>query len=361
MQSLFNEDYAGNPPIEHPPSWNVLKTKLENNLKKATKYYKNFPTYTGNKRLVDLVYRLLTWVEDPLPIYISKVRSERVSVASSAGITNPVNSYSDLTPYFLGGEFKEILYSDEYDFDPYAAYREWENLKPCKFLSHPNTDISLLLNDGVSAMDGDGLVVISVDIELFAIQLKGWYDYMKTLPDEQQYGVNRFINAYPITGSLESYMHVSMFNILHNEFKGYESKDGTTNPFFFLPELHGELVRHLIDTAGILKRKDLSYAEVLKSVSLIGDVKDLYELQRLGGIYRSSVNRWVLNYAKLPYFEFLFRHEAIRGYDVNQIERQKIVKEFERMRHGKMNGNVLSGVLLQQTLKYQNDVLKRFF
>lgn len=295
------------------PQFIYLKGALSRDLMKVTSYYQNNVTSVGNDHLlVKLLLNLNVSMKRELQNYVDTVSDVGMQTASLLRLTTPLNYGKVFSPGpFYGKGCSEIILVHDEPFDVYAARRNWRELRPVVVHRHPFTDTSMARPTGRAVSGESGLVVVSINLPMLAVQWRGWWaEERQPDPSLAAKRTHQFVSMYPLTNMAYSHLDIAIFNRMATLYNLDEPADFTKAHPFFLVDRSDELDNFLEKQIELLRRKPLIFDQVLLNIPAI-TAADLSIAMRLPDVVPTRQIKWGLIIARLPLVRFLVQLNAL--------------------------------------------------
>ena len=339
MQNLFGRSSTAAQGIMGlPADWLYIKHGLLRNLSMVIKFYRRNPMAVKSDHFL---IRLLQSINVPhsqnIERYYNNVDAVSLNVSMMLKMTSSIFKGQLFNGIFYGPGNDEILIAHNESFDPFEADAKWENLCPVKILRHPKTDLGLNLPDGINNSDEKGLVVVSINIPLLAIQYRAFRLNEAIIAEEMnnlntdindefcQRSIMQFIHMYVLPNALASHLDYAIFNRIKNIANGLPLSVSDRKHSFYTTDFSSKINyvhETIIDN---LHKVGKDFVGTLRSIPMV--VKDSSEqIFKLPDMALTRQVLWATVIAELPVLSFLF-NLAKDGVGVkNQSEVNRIMR-----------------------------------
>ena len=316
-----------------------LKPALERNVETVITYYRRSPFAVKSQHfLVRLLHAITTPKSQELLRYYDNVEASALNIAMTMGMTSPISRGNLFNGIFYGPGNVEVLIADNTPFDPVAADADWENLEPIRVLRHPRSDLTMNIPNGKNTGIEEGLVVVSVNIPLLAIQYRAFRqeeNRLAFITGANQRSIMQFMHMYPLTNMVRSHMDVVMFNRMDRMIRGLPMGETTQKHPFYLIDYSKELNLFHERTIESLQDTAKGVYDTLRSIPAVTK-ENLVEVMDLPDMAATRQVVWALVLARLPALNFLFRMakdgpSTKNGMEVNTIKRRLLQLRTEHL------------------------------
>lgn len=335
MLNIFNPPFIGSRTPVVLPMYSYVIGCLKRELEKVNRYYtENVYIVQNTHRLVKLIIDLQTIIQSSPENVVRIVRNESDRLCRAYGITSPVvNGGISTAGEMYNKNCPEVFISVEYEFDTKQCYQNYKTLKPVRVLSHDFTDLEFGLANGKYSSTERGPAVFSIDLALFALQYKAWYDNERYVKETNTYlPTHYFVVKYILNNLVTTHVDIAIFNrlnaILHNKF----IPAGSSKHSFLvadhsakLDQTHKLLIERFTGTQSDYTQRlesipSLDYGSYLRSVN----IPDMAPTRQV---------TWALVLARLNTIEYLLGVDRIAsGQAINQFDREVIARELRVLR-----------------------------
>lgn len=214
MYTLFNDRLTSSKGVVTFPGFEYLRKTLGLQLDTVLQYQRQNPrAVPSDHLLVRILQSLNVSLDLDVNIYRDLVDDASGPLSMGLKLTSPLSPGRIRYPGVLYGKGSPEVWMSVTSRINYAeATRNWMNLCPVRFLSHPKTDLSLNVPMGVQNSDEVGLSIVTVDIPLLAFQYRQWRLRERLVNPEAQLTTMHFVAQYPLPNSLHSQLDIAVFN-----------------------------------------------------------------------------------------------------------------------------------------------------
>lgn len=323
--------------------FDYLHRTLKIELLNVDDYYKNRVYAVKNTHLL---VRLLTHLSVPISYsadrYVNTALARTRYVATSFGITSDVNQGIIHDGVFYGPGSKEIIIHNEEYFNPFAVETDWKNICAVQVLTHPKSDLNLLLPNGKYTSTGSGLSAFSVNLALLALQYRGFCLDQSIKMDEKHslLGLTHFIHMYVLPNMVFGQLDLVLLNRLMNIY--YKRPQGTgliKHPFNIL-QYPGKIDNHLNNVLYTVSNKPMLYKDMLNNIPCVTS-NSMIDALELPDVAPTRQVLWSLLVSRLDVIKFLIDAGGEEGLQRNSSYIAKLKIGLKRIRRE----NVISHAL----------------
>lgn len=345
MYTLFNDpplSSRGNMVI---PDYLYVKGGLARNLESAISYYQQNPkAVKSNHFLVRLLQNISVPFGSSVNVYRDRVADMALTLAMSLKMTSPIYSGHVFDGVFYGAGVTEILIADDSYFDTTGIESNWRSLEPIKVLSHPKSDLSMDIPDGISAGDGYGLAVLVINIPMLACQYREFRKEEERLGITDTQSVMQFLHMYPLTNLLRSHIDVSVFNRFCNSVKGVTNSSSVRNSTSYYTDYSQKLDRVHTCLAILILGKKLDFDSILLNIPLV-TLDNARELLKFPNLTATRQVEWALAITRIQAISTLVQLNSKSGSSQNQKHLNKIKRTLIEMSRDKTMEHALPRLL----------------
>jgi hypothetical protein len=329
MQKLFNMEQTTSQGSFNIPWWTSVQSGLKRNLEQVITHYRRFPNAVNSSHfLIKLITNIGIYRNASFEQFCETVFSKAMGSSMSLGVTSSLNRGVLFDGVFYGKGVKEIIVGTNETFNIYDAQLNWHDLEPIRVLSHPKSDLELMVPDGTSYSVEEGVAVISINLPMLALQYREFRlleDKIAEEHGESPRSIMQFLYAYPLNNMLRSHLDCALFNRLYNTLLdvpfGYSNRKHPFQLVDYTDKIN-EINAQQIQTLGNNNRK---FDAVMKSIPLVS-ADNLQQFSTLPSTAPTRQVIWALALSRLQLLSFLFRvsngsPRKLNGMDVNQIVR----------------------------------------
>ncbi len=263
MYRIFNNNIANKGNIQ---TVGFNRIKYYHNLIKDYKIglqriYGNY--LPSNHVLVNLCYALIPYLEIELDTY-RVVKDNLFNIISPLKITSP---------YTVGIVHHEafyttscIIFSNSFNILP---DKDFTKIIPIKCIEHPYCSITFDTAPVVKTDLINGISAIEIDIPLFAVMFKKWYQQNSYLPTEEKETIILFLERYIIPNLIDGYLDVCIRNRLLALCQNLEpTKDRVS--VSYITALANDIDRELVKLINVLDNYNkMSYYTLLQTIPFL--------------------------------------------------------------------------------------------
>ncbi len=348
MYNLFTENSDLNFSLTYFPEFDVVRRTYIRELSNVVDFYRTrVYAVKSNHFLANLINHLSVPLQYAVDRYADVAAVRAPYLAKAMNMTSDINTGQLFPGVFYGPGVKEIILYDDSYFNPFYAEREWERIAAVKVLLHPKSDMGLLLPNGRSMSDGDGLAVISVNIPLLAVQYRSFMAWQrtKTTVEGELLGISHFIHMYVLPNMLYSQVDISLFNRFMNICIGAPMGKPKLKHSFSVLDYTKQLDHVLDHVADKIRSTSERFEQILKQVPGIISVNS-YDALAMPDITQTQQAFWALILSRLEIMSFLIDLAGEDTLRQNRIEITDLKRTLMRFRNSHIYEKVLKGELL---------------
>lgn len=345
MYSLFNFIPSHSNGLAVDPLWMYLKPNLQRNVDTVVDYYRRSPFAVKSQHfLVRLLHAITVPKSQEITRYYDNVQGCALGVAQTLGMTSAISKGHLFDGVFYGTGNKEILIATDIEFDPVEADENWKNLAPIRVLRHPRSDLNFNIPNGINSGIEDGIVVVSINIPLLAIQYRGFRleEYKKSLSGENsQKSMIQFLHMYPLTNMVPSHADYCLFNRVVKLYENRPLGCSKVKHPFYLIDYHKELNKFQRMTLENLLKSSKGFYDTLRSIPAISET-NMVDVLKLPAIAKTRQVTWALTISRLPALDFLFSMAKVTGTAKNKTEINAVLRRLKEQRSDNLMRSMLS-------------------
>lgn len=330
MQKLFGIERDTNPGVVSVPEWRYVHDGLKKNLQVVQDYYRKYASHVdGSHFLLKLIYSAGVQRATPIERFYDYQMSRFAGIAMSNKMTSSVSRGNLFEGVFYGKNVKEVIFAHDEDFDPFEAQANWESLAPIRVLSHPVTNLDLLVPDGNVRSTDEGVAVIAINVPMLLIQYREYRKREEARAGE--IGENpksdpMFVYNYPLANMMASHLDGVIFNRLYNRLMGIPNGTPIGRHSMFLSDYEPFLDR--VQERQLENLKNSTYWHfdgLMKQIPLVG-TENLSTYAHLPDVAVTHQAAWGLVLSRMQMLGFLFHATGQdprinNGMEVNRVER----------------------------------------
>jgi hypothetical protein len=253
---------------------------------------------------------------------------------------------------FYGDDVEEVILLTTDDFDINDIKTRWEDISPIRFLSHPKTDLTMILPLGRGYSQERGTGVVAINLPMLACQYRQWLARELKKGVDAEFSTKRtsmqFVGSYPLPNSLESQLDVAYYNRLRAIFYSADTPSIDESHPFFLNMFEADTNEGLGKLIEMALRKRLSFIELLEILSPIS-ANSLREVVALPKIPTTRPVIWAMTVARLPTIAFLLHWAEVTGHHRSHQEINQIKRSLRRLASDKNLDKMSSAGLAEKT------------
>lgn len=331
MSKFFNPPFIGRRTETIVPLYDYHVSRMNTELEKIKNFYRtNLFAVDNNHMLVKILTDFLSFMNyTPEGLY-RYIKQDIYRFEQAYGLTSSfVNNGISKEGTFYNKHNLEVWLSVNYEIDVLKCYQNYKELKPIRVVQHDFTDLTMPIPNGKNPVNKPGLVVITIDLALLALQFKAWYDKEKYVRETNtDTPLHNFIYRYPLTNMISTHTDVAIFNRFYNLLKGIENQQPNTYHSFLVYN-HGPSVdlshKQLID---IFKRRPSDYISYLQSIPSL-EYGNFYRSVTFPDMAPTRQVKWALVLSKLKQIEVCLAIDDLNeNYTINLGIRQDILREL---------------------------------
>lgn len=316
------------------PRMDTIRRNSVVQLDKLTEYITARQLYLPNDHiLIRLLKSINVSMKTDVYDYVYKVEDSVRTITHGLDFTSPTNRGKVHKPgQFINSNIGEIIISNTESFDVDFAVANWQKLTPLKFLDHPCSDLSYGLPDGKYSLNGEeGLVVISINVPMLALQYRCWLSHHIKQNASMIPPLASFAMAYPLMNMAKSHADIAIFNRLYNEVLQYKNTGFTRRNPIALVDYTSQVDLVVKEYKETLLRTPLDFEVIIDNVPTIY-YKSFHDAIRLPKMASTRQLRWAVLLARLKLFHFLLvidqKHHAFNNRN-SVTEIREIIMEME--------------------------------
>lgn len=305
MFDLFDDTYA-RADVFHATSFAYINTTVNKDLQRFVDYYQSQPRFVNNAHLlVRLIMGLAVNFERPIDEIVRRTNDVMYQSCNPLGITTATNYGRVFTPgQFYNRTNEEIIFVHGTEFDVDMCYANWRTLQPVKVMAHPFTDMQMQRCGGRYISSETGLVVISINLPMLALQYKAWLDERERTGSHLR--IHHFISMFVITNMV--YSHTDLAYI--NRFKARYMKE-PVQPYrrmhpFYITDVSQMLDAAIAQNIQSINKQSLSWDDIAWNFTLFGTYS-LASFMRPPDVVPTRQILWAVTVGYLPLWDFLCR------------------------------------------------------
>lgn len=322
MKTLFNLVNSG---VQKFSFWENERAGLKRNIARIKDYYRYNPTIVPSQHFL---VRLLQSIAVPHSInterYYDNVSLIAPRLSSVLGMTSSINRGKLFKNTFYKGSNEVLLSITERLIDVESANKRWKELAPVKVLMHPVSTVNLSLPDGRQDLEETGMVVVSIDVPLLALQYRAFCIEQQYLNNGAQLTIMQFIRMYVIPNMLESHLDYAIFNRIRKLHLKEPIPNFEQTHSIILIDYSNQIDGVLTRVISLLKNQVNSFSKILLTLPAITENDQSY----LNEFPNTAVTRqvsWALVLTKIPVMGFLASISSTEKTNVNVGELNRFI------------------------------------
>jgi len=333
VYSLFESRYRPNTGVIRPAGAEYVRRVYQREVDKVIHYHQSRFFYLKNDHiLVRLIVTAFRDAAHTLPAYVESIRDRTDALAKSFQFTSPVSRGKIWDGDFYGPGSQEIILAVDDEFDIGEVQLKWRELASVTVLTHPVSNLQLLLPDGSSQGNIDGLSVICVNIPLLLLQFRLWVDEQEKLGEStNQVAVSGFVRKYVLPNMMKTHTDLAALNLaLCSYYEIPRTRPARYNPFMVV-DYEDKAIAIYKETMDHFENGMKLYLPFMKSLFSIF-AEDAQEALLMPDMARTRQVWWALILARLPFMQFLMTYGGHEGVQSNRRLWNSIKIDLERLR-----------------------------
>jgi len=355
MYSLFQNYDQKEYGIVRLTEWKYMHDCLRRNLVAILEYYQNTSVSVASDHLlVQLLQSIAIPHSLSIERYYANIAPLALTLAFPFHLTSPISTGRPFNGVFYGKGNREVIIAvDEY-FDPVIADKNWRALTPVKVLRHPFTDLRLNIPDGTVKSQEQGIVVITINIPMLAVQYRAFRrEEMLRVESgvvDAERNIMQFVMMYPLSNLLMTHLDQALFNRFNHLFQDLPVHTGRSYHPFHLTDYSRRVTDIHKKLLGIMENSNYNFGATLAFIP--GAVQnDMERAMLLPDIVPTRQVLWSLVLARLPALLFLISSAKYGAKMRNQMEVDQIVETFLRLKRQRVFESTLPGELYKETMQ----------
>lgn len=326
MHTLFNMEIVSRQGILKPPQWNYVREGFKDNLSKVITYYRKNPQAVKSDHfLVKLLQSITVSQSLDTVRYYNAVDAMALNMSMALKMTSSIYPGKVFNGIFYGLGNDEILIATDMGFDPLYAHDHWRDVCAVQVLRHPRSDLYLTLADGKSTGREQGVVVVTVNIPLLAIQYRAFRMNERLATLDSQQSVMQFVHMYVLPNMLPGHLDYAIFNRLFMRLLFKEPGINERKLPFFLTDYSQRADDVLKEVLNTVSTHAYRFDTIMRSIPSVTASEGI-ETFKLPELAPTRQVLWSLVVSRLPILEFLFRiYDRVRS-SQNSGEINKVLR-----------------------------------
>lgn len=356
MYTIYNKSIGHNLTRISSTPFSYVLGRHTDNLAKVVGYYRNASNaVASNHLLVNILKTLPTGRGMNLGHYRYLIDDMSDEIASNFNLASSTNYGKGISPgTFLGEGTEEIIILLNEPFSIESLKNGWRDAQPLRFIKHPKISLGLDLPDGSDQGGENGSAVILLNLPLLACQYKLWRDSVSDM--EYRETTMQYVHKFILPNMLESFLSVSLINILYRLFIGKSITDTDDNHPFYINRFFNKTVDGLTDLLSTQLNKRQSFYKLLETTELINK----RTFRETIAIPRTSLTRqviWSLTLARLELIDFLITWNNRSSGNDDREELRTVRVSLRRILSDKNNSKIFSNDLKNEVETFIKDEL----
>lgn len=283
MQTIFNNLSNISTGISSYPEWKYLRSGLNRNLKTTIDYYQNrLFAVKGNHLVARILNTVNVSFDKDIEQLYNIVEAKAYHIGMHFRLSSSVHRGDIFDGVFYGEGTKEIIMVTTDYISPNKIRQDWKNIQAIKVVSHPKSDLSLLLPNGKAYSKETGFACIEINIPALVTQYRCFVEeqYNKLKDNLTASPTAVFIHMYVLPNMLYSHLDHCLFNRAYNILFGAPMGKAEFRHPFVLTDYTSKVDITLEKVVNHIKERDLDFNTILRSVPLVTNL-NLKELLRI--------------------------------------------------------------------------------
>ena len=283
MQTIFNNLTNISTGISSYPDWKYLRSGLNRNLKTTIDYYQNRRfAVKGNHLIARILTSISVSFDRDIEQLYNLIEAKALHVGMHFKLSSSVYKGDIFNGVFYGEGTKEIIMVTNDFVNPYEIEKDWKNVQAVKVVTHPKSDLSLLLPNGKAYSDEGGLACIEINLPALVVQyrcfVKEQYERIKDSLTASPTSV--FLHMYVLPNMLYSHLDHCIFNRVFNLAMGAPMGQPQFRHPFTLIDYDKKVDNCLEEVVDYVKQTDLDFNTILRTFPCVTKM-NFKELLRL--------------------------------------------------------------------------------
>lgn len=283
MQTIFNNLTNISTGISSYPDWKYLRSGLNRNLKTTIDYYQNRRfAVKGNHLIARILNSLNISYDRDIEQLYNLIEAKAFHIGMHFKLSSSVYKGDVFNGVFYGEGTKEIIMVTNDFINPYEIERDWKNVQAVRVLTHPKSDLSLLLPNGKAYSEETGLACIEINLPALITQYRCFvleqYNRIKDTLTASPTSV--FIHMYVLPNMLYSHLDHCIFNRVYNLMMGAPMGVPQFRHPFTLIDYNKKVDDCLIEIVDYVSKNDLDFNTILRTFPCVTKL-NFKELLRL--------------------------------------------------------------------------------
>jgi hypothetical protein len=305
MIPLFNRMPEVAVPVMFPRRWDYIRTGLQINIERVQTFAQIYPVAVASSHfLIRLLMSLGIPMSVPLARYYDAVDARAKAAAS---VMNMTSSYAHGRVHegiFYGAGCQEIILLDENYFDFMWVHDNWREACPITVLMHPKSDLNMLLPNGKSYSDEEGLVVVSINLAMLAVMYRAFT--LEQTRKSDSLSPYQFVGGYVLPNMLASHVDVAVFNRFYRHAFDQHEPVIQTRHSFRMTSYGGYVDQAAEQVIENVTRQHRNFATTLRCMPAVSQL-DMSQVMEMPDIFPTTQVDWALFAARTKVMRLLLK------------------------------------------------------
>jgi len=317
MYELFTKRFTSNNSVIRVPAFDYIRRTYQKEVARIVEYYQSrVYAVKSNHLLCRLLTTALVPMSYDLERYTEAAFTRSPYVAKHFNFTSEINYGEVFKGIFYGKGCDElIIYYDEY-FDAAEVLVDWKKIQAVKVITHPVSNLGLLLPNGNKNNREEGLAVISINLPLLLVQYRGFIlqQASKFVEEETDslLAVSHFVHMYVLPNMLYSHADMVLVNRTMNLYYGAPMGEALTRHPFAVSDYSDKVDRSLNLILKKIQNNSMFYYSSLKNIPSFFS-EDSQESMLLPDLAETRQVWWALLLSRLYLMKFLLDAGGTEG------------------------------------------------
>lgn len=325
MQNLFRFDSEQNTGSIELRQWRYVKEGLDNNINKVIEFYRVNPIAVKSDHiLLRLVQSMIVGRGMSFDRYVANCSSLALTTARGVGLTTSLSKGQLWPGNFYGKGSTEIIIAHSTIFSITDMHANWKDYSAVTVLQSEQSDMNLLIPDGRTNTDTEGMSIIAVNVPMLMAQYYRFNEEQdeRALNGGARLGINYFIYMYGLVNMLKSHVDNVYFNRLYNRLIGRPNADPVRKHSFFLNDYTNSMDQMAYQQLDYIRKSKKRIGGVLSAVHMpvSGNLSAFSELPQVASTLQVF---WALSLSRLKILSFVCLaqpdHERIDARELGTI------------------------------------------
>ncbi|QVD49127.1 hypothetical protein LUCX_57 [Xanthomonas phage vB_XciM_LucasX] len=258
----------------------------------------------GGHVLIRLLSNLPVSTKLTPEVYNDKVADTALLFTQSFKFTSALSKGQVWRPGpFLGKNVSEVILANTDSWDVAAGIKNWQELAPIRYLSHPMCTLKLPVADAQFASSEPGVAVITINVPMLATQYLLWRRANNEV-DESPRTIAQFLQAYPLPNMLDSQVDIAILNRLMGLYFGMQP---VAEPFrhpFYLTDWSAEVDHVLEKFLAQVEPKRWDFDTLVSHIPTVC-AENLHHVLKLPEMAFNTQLQWAIMLSRITLLTFL--------------------------------------------------------